>query len=317
MIPRTEHRLGFSLMMVETRPATVEDGAGRSGERVLVVGALGMLGGDVATVMARDHTTVTTMDLPEIDITVTGACVEAVSGHDVVVNCAAYTAVDAAEDNEGTAFMVNAVGPANLARACAQSGARLVHISTDYVFAGDAQHPYAEDDAPAPRSAYGRTKAAGEWAVRAHLPDNHYLVRTAWLYGREGPSFVHTMRRLAMQDEADISVVDDQAGQPTWTWDVAGEIAALVGANAPSGTYHATSTGRTTWHGLAREVFALSGADPGRVQPVPTTAFPRPAPRPAWSVLGHTSWGGAGLEPIGEWEGRLAAFLGEIGEGEA
>ena len=270
-----------------------------------------MLGGDVLSVMARDHHTVTAMDLPEIDITIPDACHDAVAGHDLVINCAAYTAVDAAEDDEGTAFTVNAVGPANLARACAQSGVRLVHISTDYVFAGDATRPYTEYAPQAPRSAYGRTKAAGEWAVRAELPERHYLVRTAWLYGREGPSFVHTMRRLALQDEADISVVDDQVGQPTWTQDVAGRIAALIAADAPSGTYHATSTGQTSWHGLACEVFALSGADPGRVQPVPTSAFPRPAPRPAWSVLGHAGWAGAGLEPIGEWRGRLAAFIGE------
>jgi dTDP-4-dehydrorhamnose reductase len=188
-----------------------------------------------------------------------------------------------------------------------------VHISTDYVFPGDlpagGSTPYGEDDPVGPRSAYGRTKAAGEWAVRAHLPDSHYLVRTAWLYGRDGPSFVHTMRRLALADAAPVRVVDDQHGQPTWTADVADRILTLVQAGAPAGTYHATSSGVATWFDLAREVFALVGADPHRVHPVPTSEYPRPAPRPAWSVLGHGGWTTAGLDPIGDWRERLADFV--------
>ena len=198
-----------------------------------------------------------------------------------------------------------------LARACALAGARLVHVSTDYVFGGppavDADappEPHAEDDPVAPRSAYGRTKAAGEWAVRAELPGRHWILRTAWLYGEHGASFVRTMARLEAERDV-VEVVDDQHGQPTWTWDVAERIRALVEVDAPSGIYHATSSGRTTWHGLASAVFELLGADPARVRRTTSDAFVRPAPRPAWSVLGHHGWRRAGLEPLPSWEDSL------------
>jgi dTDP-4-dehydrorhamnose reductase len=270
-----------------------------------------MLGSEVALRAAAQGWRTTALDLPDVDVTDLASCRRSVAEHDVVVNCAAWTAVDAAEEAEATAFQVNAVGPAHLARSCAEAGARLVHISTDYVFPGDAGEPYAEDAPVGPRSAYGRTKLAGEWEVQAHLPDSHYLVRTAWLYGRAGPSFVHTMRRLALQDEKPVTVVDDQHGQPTWTADVADRVLALLAARAPAGTYHATSSGRATWFDLARDVFALTGVDPARVRPVPTTAYPRPAPRPAWSLLGHDAWGSAGIEPIGDWRDRLAAFAAQ------
>ena len=164
------------------------------------------------------------------------------AGHDIVVNCAGYTAVDDAETHEAEAFAVNAVGAANLARAAHGHGARMVHVSTDYVFAGDAQEPYAEDAPLAPRSAYGRTKAAGEWAVEAHCPES-WVVRTAWLYGAGGGNFVTTMARLAGERET-VAVVDDQRGQPTWTVDLADAIVRLVTSNAPCGVWHGTSSGR-------------------------------------------------------------------------
>jgi dTDP-4-dehydrorhamnose reductase len=279
-----------------------------AGAQWLLVGGHGMLGRDVRTALHDRRVAVPSPD--ELDIRDTGACDAWVRGRDVVVNCAAWTAVDAAESDEAAAFDVNARGAANLARACARAGAWLVHVSTDYVFAGDGTRPYREDDPPAPRSAYGRTKAAGEWAVQALLPGRHHLVRTAWLYGGHGPSFVHTMMRLARQDERPVEVVDDQHGQPTWSRDVADRIVALVTSTAPAGTYHATSRGEATWYELAREVFSHVGADPERVRPVGTDAVPRPAPRPRWSVLGHGAWAAAGLDPIGDWAGRLDTFFG-------
>lgn len=275
-----------------------------------------MLGGDMVTALRTSGAEVQTSDLPDLDIRSLDDCRTAAADMDVVVNCAAYTAVDAAEQDEAAAFDVNARGAANLARACADGQAALVHLSTDYVFAGDAREPYPEDAALAPRSAYGRTKAAGEWAVRSHLPGRHYLLRTAWLYGRRGPSFVHTMHRLALQDDQPVRVVADQWGQPTWTRDVAGRVVALLAGHAPYGTYHATSSGQATWCDLARAVFTHLGADPGRVHAVTTADVPRPAARPGWSVLGHRAWTAAGVAAIGDWRSSLAAFAA-TGFGEA
>jgi dTDP-4-dehydrorhamnose reductase len=222
-----------------------------------------------------------------------------------VVNCAAWTDVDGAETHEREATRVNGLGAQLLAAACAASGAWLVQVSTDYVFDGTASRPYAEDAPLAPQSAYGRSKAAGEVAVRSLLPDASWVVRTAWLYGEHGRNFVRTMAELeATRDIVD--VVEDQRGQPTWTRDVATAIRSLVAADAPAGTYHATSSGETTWWGLARAVFAEIGAAPDRVRPTTSDRFPRPAARPAYSVLGHDCWRRAGLAPIRHWRGALA-----------
>lgn len=271
--------------------------------RWLVTGAGGMLGRDVLEVLSGDD--VTGLTRAELDITDAAAVSAAVSGVDVVVNAAAWTDVDGAEAAEEAATRTNGLGPRVLAEACRAAGARLVQVSTDYVFDGQASTPYAEDAPLAPRSAYGRSKAAGERAVRDVLPDAAYVVRTAWLYGEHGGSFVRTMTRLEAEKET-LDVVDDQRGQPTWSLDVARQIAALVRAEAPGGTYHATSSGETTWCGLARAVFEELGADPSRVRPTTTDRFPRPAPRPAYSVLGHDAWRRVGLESIGDWRARLA-----------
>ena len=271
--------------------------------RWLVAGAGGMLGRDlVAVARAAGHeVSVATRD--DLDVLDAGACREAAAGRDVVANCAAYTAVDAAETQEATAFGVNAVGAANLARATAAAGGAMVQVSTDYVFAGDATSPYAVDAPVAPRSAYGRTKAAGEWAVRAECP-RAWVVRTAWLYGASGPSFPATMRRLAAERET-LTVVDDQVGQPTWTVDLAGAIVRLVDAGAPFGLWHATGSGSASWFDLARAVLEELGLDPERVRPTTSEAFERPAPRPAYSVLSHDGWAAAGLAPLPHWREAL------------
>jgi len=251
---------------------------------------------------------VTEVDHETLDIIDPEACHAVVAGHDLVVNVAAWTAVDHAETHEAEAFAVNALGAANLARACSTAGARMVQVSTDYVFAGDATRPYAEDAPLSPRSAYGRTKGAGEWAVRTHLPDASWIVRTAWLYGAHGPNFVKTMARLA-QERDTVSVVDDQRGQPTWTVDLAAAIVRLVEGQAPFGTYHGTSAGETTWFGFAQAIFADLGLDPERVKPTTSDAFPRPAARPAYSVLGHEGWRGAALDPLPPWRESLTRAL--------
>jgi dTDP-4-dehydrorhamnose reductase len=273
--------------------------------RWLVAGANGMLGQDVVTRLRDAGHEVTAADRHALDVTSEQSVIDGVPGHDVVVNCAAWTAVDDAEEREADAFTLNAVAPQLLARAAARSGARLVQISTDYVFDGHAQEPYAEDGAIAPRSAYGRTKAAGEWAVRASAPD-HLVVRTAWLYGQHGPCFPRTIARAAAQ-RGGLDVVADQVGQPTWTADLADLVVRLVEAGAPSGTYHGTSSGSASWHGFAQAVVAAAGMDPEIVRPTTSEAFVRPAPRPSYSVLGHDALRAAGVEPIGDWAGRWEA----------
>lgn len=271
--------------------------------RVLVTGANGMLGRDLLSALAgRD---VTPLGRADLDVTDAAAVAAAVRGHDVVVNCAAYTKVDDAETHEDAAYAVNATGPANLAAACAASGARLVTISTDYVFDGNATEPYAEDLPRDPINAYGRTKAAGEeLALEAH-PTGTYVVRTAWLYGAHGPNFAQTMLNLAKTKDT-WSVVADQLGQPTWTADLAAQIVALVDADAPAGIYHGTNSGEATWYEFARAVLEESGLDPDRITPTDSSSFVRPAARPSYSVLGHDAWTAAGLSAMRPWREALA-----------
>jgi dTDP-4-dehydrorhamnose reductase len=285
--------------------------------RWLVTGAGGMLGHELVAVLGRRGEAVTGLDRAGLDVTDAAAVADALAAFrpDVVVNCAAWTGVDDAEAHEQQALAVNGGGAANLAAACQAGRARLVQLSTDYVFAGTAERAYAEDDIPAPRSAYGRTKLAGERAVLDGLPDAGYVVRTAWLYGGYGRSFVRTMITLERQRPT-VDVVDDQYGQPTWTADVAGQIIALIHSSASPGIYHATSSGQTTWFGLAREIFRLLGADPARVRAIPSTALSRPAPRPACSVLGHGAWIQSGVPPIGNWQPALKRALPEVAAGE-
>lgn len=271
--------------------------------RWLVTGAGGMLGHDLVAALAGRQ--LTALSRAQLDICDPAAVSAAISGHDVVVNAAAWTDVDGAEEHEQAATRVNGLGPEVLARACAAEGARLVQISTDYVFDGTAREPYAEDAPLCPRSAYGRSKAVGEVAVRSLLADAAWIVRTSWLYGESGPNFVRTMASLELSRET-LDVVDDQVGAPTWSMEVARAVLALVDAGAPAGVYHATAAGQTSWFGLARAVFEELGADPERVRPTTTDKFPRPAPRPAYSVLSHQAWLRAGLEPLGDWRATLA-----------
>ncbi|WP_199423578.1 dTDP-4-dehydrorhamnose reductase [Actinotalea solisilvae] len=278
--------------------------------RWIVTGAHGMLGQDLVALLRGRGDDVTGADRDTVDITDESAVAAAVRGHDVVVNCAAWTDVDAAESHEGDAFAVNATGPQLLARAAREAGARIVQISTDYVFDGAAAEPYAEDAPAAPRSAYGRTKLAGEWAVRAEAPD-HLIVRTAWLYGAGGACFPRTIARLAAE-RGGLDVIADQVGQPTWTRDLADLVVRLVDAGAPSGRYHGTASGRTSWHGFAQAVVGAAGMDPDVVRETTSDVYVRPAPRPAFSVLGHAALRTPGVVPIGDWRERWAVAFDEV-----
>jgi dTDP-4-dehydrorhamnose reductase len=269
--------------------------------RWLITGAGGMLGRDLhAALVGQD---VRALTRAQLDITDAAAVDAAVAGVDVVLNAAAWTDVDGAETAAGDAAAVNGFAPGVVAAACARHGARLLHVSTDYVFAGSADGdpataPGYREDAPTnPHTQYGIGKAAGERAV---LEAGGTVVRTAWLYGEHGRNFVRTMLTL-QRDREFLDVVDDQWGQPTWTRDLAARLVALGTADVAPGIFHVTGSGRTTWCGLAREVFAAVGADPARVRPTTTERFPRPAPRPAFSVLGHDAMLAAGLEPMPPW----------------
>ena len=281
--------------------------------RVLVTGGNGQLGSALVDLLsARTADVVLGIDLPDIDITAPDSVREVFAqfAPDVVINCAAWTAVDAAEDHEADALKVNGDGPRVLAEACKAAGAWLVQISTDYVFAGDANTPYAEDARPDPKTAYGRTKLAGEIAVQEVLPGAHYLVRTAWLYGLQGNNFVKTMLELeSVRDN--VSVVDDQRGQPTYAGDLAEQILLLLDARPPAGIFHATNSGATTWFELTRAIYENIGADPQRVLATDSASFVRPAPRPAYSVLGQDKWESVGLTPMREWRAALTAAFAD------
>ncbi|WUJ17037.1 dTDP-4-dehydrorhamnose reductase [Streptomyces sp. NBC_00390] len=287
----------------------------------LVTGGRGMLAQDVLARLAADGTAAVPLAHADLDITDPEAVRAALAEHrpTVIVNCAGWTDVDGAEEREDAALAVNGTGPRVLAEASKETGTVLLHVSTDYVFAGDAAAPYAEDAPTGPRGAYGRTKLAGEQAVRDILPETGQVVRTAWLYGAGGPNFVRTMIRLeAVKDTLD--VVDDQRGQPTWTVDLADRLVRLgqgtLAGTVAGGVRHGTSSGDTTWFGFTREIFRLLGADPERVRPTTSEAFVRPAPRPAYSVLGHEGWQGTGIEPIRDWRAALAEAFPELVEAE-
>ena len=280
----------------------------------LVTGAGGNLGHDLADALSAEAgIELMAMSRAELDITSAAAVREAVAGHDVVVNAAAWTDVDGAEADEAGALAVNGTGAAHIAAACAESGAVLVHVSTDYVFAGDATEPYREDAPIQPLNAYGRTKAVGEAAVRDLLPERGFVVRTAWLYGEHGRNFVATILRASAERET-LDVVNDAAGQPTWSYPLAQRLVRLgraaAAGQAPPGIYHGTASGCTTWYGLAREIFALSGLDPDRVRPVTSDHIRRPARRPSYSVLSQAGWARAGLAPLADWREMLAEALG-------
>jgi len=277
--------------------------------RWLIAGARGQLGVDLQRVLAaRPEAEVHAFGSADLDITDRAAIERALADlrPEVVVNCAAFTAVDRAEAEPERAYAVNAAGPALLAAAVARTGAKLVQLSTDYVFAGTAAEPYSVSATPDPQSVYGQTKLAGERAVRELAPALAYVVRTSWVYGAHGNNFVKTMLRLEGSRDT-LSVVDDQTGSPTWTVDLAGRLVDLVLSGQPAGTYHCRGGGSTTWCRFAQAIFTEVGADPARVRPIRTVDYPTPAPRPAYSVLSDGEWAAAGLPPMRPWRQALAA----------
>ena len=278
--------------------------------RIMITGAKGQLGSDCAQVLGENHE-IGVSDYEEMDITSTRAVNDALAsfGPDVVVNCAAYTAVDRCETEREAAWKVNVVGPRNLASSVNRYGGRLVHISTDYVFDGKKQvpAPYAEEDELGPLNYYGETKMEGEKAVALVL-DRFIILRTSWLYGVSGSNFLKTMLKLALKDpKQEIKVVNDQYGGPTWTYGLAQQIESLLDTDN-AGIFHASDEGHCTWYELAGR-FLEKMAVPHTVVPCTSEEYPTPALRPRNSILENGRLKEKGINRMAHWQNDLDRFV--------
>ena len=273
--------------------------------KILITGAYGMLGSDLREVL-KNHELIVTGS-KDLDITNEENVIDFIDENspEVVINAAAYTAVDDCETNYDEAYAVNAIGPKNLAIACKKQDVPLVHISTDYVFDGSKRTPLLENDALGPQSAYGKTKLEGEKFIQEYT-DKYFILRTAWLYGIHGNNFVQTMLSLA-ENHDEITVVDDQIGSPTYSLDLAVSIANLLNSDK-YGIYHLTNEGECSWYEFSKRIFELSDVDV-KVLPVTTEEFPRPAPRPHYSVLSNQKWIKAGFPQMRKYEEALSDYL--------
>lgn len=287
--------------------------------KMLIVGHKGQLGTELIKILEQGHSElgeipavfdcaeIKGVDVDELDITETDAverCFQAYKP-EVIINCAAFTNVDGCEREEEAAYRVNAIGPRNLAIAAGGIGAKLLHLSTDYVFAGDGDRPYLETDEPRPASAYGRTKLAGEREIQEHCR-RYFIVRTAWLYGYTGKNFVRTMLRLGREHGA-VRVVDDQRGSPTHANDLAHHLLKLAATEA-YGIYHCTGKGECSWYEFAQAIMCLGGTD-AQVCPCTSDEFPSPTKRPGYSVLSHAKLEAAVGDEMRAWEDALAGFF--------
>lgn len=284
--------------------------------RILITGARGQLGVDCRRVLEGAHT-VTGLDLPELDIADAGAVAGAVDAlrPEVILNCAAYTRVDAAETDRDACRRTNADGPRILAEACRAADVRLIHLSTDYVFDGRREPPlpYVETDRPAPPSWYGRTKLAGEEAVRAVAP-RHVILRTAWLYGAQGANFPRAiLTRALRQPGSPLKVVNDQFGTPTWSYRLALQIRAVLERAEAAGLYHATAGGCATWFEFARHFLARMGV-PADVVPCATGEYPAAAARPRNSILENARLKAEGLYVMRPWQEDVDVFVVRHGD---
>ncbi|HWD75980.1 MAG TPA: dTDP-4-dehydrorhamnose reductase [Solirubrobacteraceae bacterium] len=275
--------------------------------RILITGAGGMLGNDVIRAAEAGGHEPMALARPALDITDAVAVAAAVraAAPDVVVNCAAWTDVDGAEDRFAEALAINGAGAGHVAAAAAKAGAWTIHVSSDYVFDGEKSEPYVESDPVDPVSAYGRSKLAGEQEVVAATPDRHTIVRSSWLFGAHGRCFPKTILRLAAERE-ELNVVSDQIGCPTFTGHLAGAIVGLAEDPLP-GVRHVAGTGPCSWFQFAEAIVAAGGAR-CQVRPIPSEQYPTPARRPAYSVLESER----GAPRLPEWERGLHEFLSEL-----
>lgn len=279
--------------------------------KVFVTGVSGQLGFDVCRVLEARGIDCRGVSSKELDITDKAAVERMLRDYapDAVIHCAAYTAVDKAEDEAERCWLVNAEGSANIAAACAALGCKMVYVSTDYVFSGEGEAPWEVTDAVSPRSVYGKTKLAGELAVQA-LTEKHFIVRTSWVFGKNGGNFVKTMLRLAESRE-EVSVVADQIGSPTYTADLAPLLCDMVETER-YGVYHAANEGLCSWADFAAAIFRAAGKS-CRVRPITTAEYPAKAKRPQNSRLSRRALDEAGFARLPGWEDALARYLREIG----
>ncbi|SCW85498.1 dTDP-4-dehydrorhamnose reductase [Paenibacillus tianmuensis] len=282
--------------------------------KIFVTGASGQLGTDLVSLLKIKGYEVFGTSSKELDITDINA-VKSLIAEDkqpnVIIHSAAYTKVDQAEQNSDEAYAVNAYGTRNVAMAARACGAKLIYISTDYVFDGTSQVPYNEFASVSPQSVYGKSKLAGEQFVRELVPQ-HYILRTSWVFGKHGSNFVSTMLKLA-EDRTQLNVVHDQFGSPTYTVDLAEFILQLLDKEL-FGTYHVSNTGICSWYEFSKEIFYQAGLQHIEVNPVTTLEFPRPAPRPAYSVMDHMAIRINCLKDLRHWKEALSGFLMEIGK---
>ncbi len=274
---------------------------------ILITGVHGQLGRALTTTCEDRGLAYKGSDIDTVDISDQRAADSWIDLHrpSVVINCAAFTAVDDCETEEDLATAINATAVGHLAAACDRAGARLIQISTDYVFAGGASRPLSENDAVGPAGAYGRTKLQGEQLARSAR--DHLVVRTAWLYGHGGRNFVEAIRNQIQSGSSTLKVVSDQRGSPTFCDDLAAAVLDLLEADA-TGTVHATNAGETSWHGFAEEIARLVGSTV-EIVPVATSEFPRPAPRPAYSVLDISRLESLINRRMPPWQNALARYL--------
>lgn len=279
--------------------------------KVFVTGVSGQLGFDVCRVLEARGIDCRGVSSKDLDITDKAAVERMLRDYapNAVIHCAAYTAVDKAEDEAERCWLVNAEGSANIAAACAALGCKMVYVSTDYVFSGEGEAPWEVTDAVSPRSVYGKTKLAGELAVQA-LTEKHFIVRTSWVFGKNGGNFVKTMLRLAETRE-EVSVVADQIGSPTYTADLAPLLCDMVETER-YGIYHAANEGLCSWADFAAAIFRAAGKGT-RVRPITTAEYPAKAKRPQNSRLSRRALDEAGFARLPGWEDALARFLKEIG----
>jgi dTDP-4-dehydrorhamnose reductase len=275
--------------------------------KILVTGANGQLGRELVLLPERPDMEIRGFGRETLDVTDLAQCRQAFRSYrpDAVIHCAAYTKVDQAESEPDEAYRVNAYGARNAAVAAEEIGAKFVYISTDYVFDGRANAPYREHDRPNPLSVYGKSKLAGEQLVQT-LSSRWFIVRTSWVYGKHGGNFVKTMLRLSEERDR-LEIVDDQIGSPTSAEDLARFLLELVKTDC-YGIFHASNTGACSWYAFAKAIFEERRIDV-RVEPCKTDDFPRPAPRPAYSVLDHGAIRAHGLEPLRPWREALRSFL--------